>query len=121
MRDNCPLKLQKRTMTNNILLIQGGSTEDQHVEDPWKDVKKYIFDMCDLGQLMRIYLKLSVKKFPKKGPKPNKYDHSVWDALPWDGQEKMYMTSPSNHVFCVYGRIYFPGKTRPHLRSLWSQ
>jgi hypothetical protein len=65
-----------------------GDTEDKHVEDPLKIVKKYTFNTCDLGQFMRINLKLSVKKVPKKGPKPSKCDHSVWNALPWDGQQK---------------------------------
>jgi hypothetical protein len=99
----------------------GDLTEEQHVEDPWKDVKKYTFDMRDLGQLMKINLKLSVKKVYKKGPKPNKSDYLVWDALPWDGQENSCMTSPSIRVFHVCGRIYFSGKTRPYFRSRWSQ
>jgi hypothetical protein len=66
----------------------GDLTEEQHVEDPWKGGKKYTFHMRDLGQLMKINLKLSVKKVSKKSPKPNACDHVVWDALPRDGQEK---------------------------------
>jgi hypothetical protein len=44
--------------------------------------------MHDLGKLMKIDLKLSVKKVSKKGPEPNTCDHPVWDELRWDGQEK---------------------------------
>jgi hypothetical protein len=33
-------------------------------------------------------MRLAVKKVYKKGPRSNKWDHSEWDALPWDGQEK---------------------------------
>jgi hypothetical protein len=63
-------------------------TEEPHVEDPWKDVNRYTFNIRDLGQLMKINLKLSAEKFSKKGPKSNKFDHLVWGALPWDDQEK---------------------------------
>jgi hypothetical protein len=80
----------------------GGGSEDPHVEYLWKDVKTYKFNMCDLGQLMRINLKLSVKKVPKKGPKLNKFDHSVWDALPWDGQEKHLHDLPIQPSFFAY-------------------
>jgi hypothetical protein len=61
-----------------------GPVGNEIIQDDWKDVKKYTFDMRDLGQLMRINLKLSVKKVAKTSPKPNKCDPSVWDVLAWD-------------------------------------
>jgi hypothetical protein len=65
-----------------------GTARNEHVQDQWKDVKKYIFDMRYLGQLMRINLKLSVKKKTKTSPKPNKCEPAEWDVLPWEGLEK---------------------------------
>jgi hypothetical protein len=65
-----------------------GPAGNDHIQDEWKDVKKYTFDMRDLGQLMRINLKLSVKYVAKTIPKPKKCDPSVWDALAWEGLEK---------------------------------
>jgi hypothetical protein len=62
--------------------------DDEHVQDKRKDIKKYTFDMRDIGQLMRINFKLSVKQIFKTGPKPNKCDPVVWDALPLEGQDK---------------------------------
>jgi hypothetical protein len=59
-----------------------GIAGDEHVRDQWKDVKKYTFDMRNLGQLMRINLKLSIKQVIKTNPKPKKCEPVVWDALP---------------------------------------
>jgi hypothetical protein len=59
-----------------------GTAGNEHVQYQWKDVKKYTFDMRDLGQLMRINLKLSVKHITKTSPKPNKCKPAEWDALP---------------------------------------
>jgi hypothetical protein len=62
-----------------------GHAGNESIQDECKDVKKYIFDMRDLEQLMRINLKLSVKQVAKTSPNPNKCDPSVWDALAWEG------------------------------------
>jgi hypothetical protein len=70
-----------------------------------------------LGQLMKINLKLSVKKVSKKGAKPNKCDHSVWDALPWDFQEKKMHDLPINPCVSHTWKDLFCRETRPHLRS----
>jgi hypothetical protein len=64
-----------------------GPVGNDNIQHEWKDVKKYTFDMRDLGQLMRINLKLSVKQVAKTSPKP-KFDPSEWDTLPWEGVEK---------------------------------
>jgi hypothetical protein len=53
-----------------------GPDGNQSIDNEWKDIKKYTFDMRDLGQLMRINLKLSVKQVAKMSPKPNKCDPS---------------------------------------------
>jgi hypothetical protein len=42
-----------------------GPASIEHIQDQWKDVKKYIFDMRDLGQFMINKLKLSVKHVTK--------------------------------------------------------
>jgi hypothetical protein len=60
-----------------------GHAGNGSIQDEWKDVKKYTFYMRELGQLMRINLKLSVKQVAKTSPKPNTCDLSVWDALAW--------------------------------------
>jgi hypothetical protein len=53
-----------------------GPAGNASIQDEWKDVKKYTFDMCDLGQLMMINLKLSVKQVAKTIPKTNTCDPS---------------------------------------------
>jgi hypothetical protein len=67
--------------------VTPGPAVNESTHDEWKEVKKYTFDMRDLGQLMRINLKLLVKQLAKMSPKPNKCDPSVWDALTWEGLE----------------------------------
>jgi hypothetical protein len=64
-----------------------GPTGNESIQDEWKDVEKYKFDTRDIGQLMRINLKLLAKQLAKTIPKPNKCYPSVWDALAWDGLE----------------------------------
>jgi hypothetical protein len=54
-----------------------GPAGNKNIHDEWKDVKKYIFDMRDLGHLMSINLELSIKHIPNASLKPNKCDPSV--------------------------------------------
>jgi hypothetical protein len=61
---------------------------NEQVKGQWKDINKYTFDMPDLGQLMRINLKLSVKHVTKTIPNLNKCEPTECDALPWEGMEK---------------------------------
>jgi hypothetical protein len=96
----------------------GGTAGDEHIEDQWKDVKKYSFYMRDLGQLMRINIKLSVKHVFKKGPKPNKYDPALWDALPWEGQEKHLHDLPIQPCVSRMWKALFPWENKTPLQKL---
>jgi hypothetical protein len=46
-----------------------GSAVNDSTVVQWKNIKRYTFDMRDLGQLMRINVKLSVKQVAKTSPK----------------------------------------------------
>jgi hypothetical protein len=73
--------------------------------------------MRNLGQLMRINLKLSVKQVANTSPKPNKYDPSVWDALAWEGLEKN-LHEPINPCVSHMCRDLFSGETKTPLQKL---
>jgi hypothetical protein len=73
--------------------------------------------MRNLGQLMMINLKLSVKQVAKKSPNTNKCDPSEWDALPWEGVEKKLTTNQAIRAYHACGELCFPAKTRPHFRN----
>jgi hypothetical protein len=91
---------------------------NESIEDEWKDIKKYTFDMRDLGQLMMINLKLSVKQVAKTSPKPNKCDPSEWDALPWESVEKNLNDIPIHPcVYCTW-RALFPRENKTPLQKL---
>jgi hypothetical protein len=72
-----------------------GTAENEHVQYQWKDVKKYKFDMRDLGQLMRINLKLSVKHVIKTSPKPNKCEPTVTSVSWWENRRRRRRLSTS--------------------------
>jgi hypothetical protein len=84
-----------------------GPTGNESIQDELKDVKNYTFGMRNLGQLMRINLKLSVKKVAKTSPKPNKCDPSVWDALAWKGLEKSLHDIPIHPCLSHMWRALF--------------
>jgi hypothetical protein len=87
----------------------------------WKNIKRYTFDMRDLGQLMRINVKLSVKQVAKTSPNPNKCDPMVRTHFHGMAWKRIWKTYQSIHVYHACGEHYFPEKTRPHFRNLWSQ
>jgi hypothetical protein len=89
-----------------------GPVGNDSIQDEWKDVKKYTFDMRDLGKLMRINLKLSVKQLAKKSPKINKCDPSVWDALAWECLEKNLHDIPIHPCVSRIWRALFSGETK---------
>jgi hypothetical protein len=93
----------------------GGTAGNENIQDQWKDVKKYTFDMRDLGQLVRINLKLSVKHVIKTIPEPNKCEPVVWNALPWEGQEKHLHDLPIQP--CVL-RMWKALLSREHKKTL---
>jgi hypothetical protein len=84
----------------------------------WKNIKKYTFDMRDLGQLMRINVKLSVKHVSKTSPTPNKCDLEEWDALPWDGVEKYLEDIPIHPCISRLWRALFSRETKTPLQKL---
>jgi hypothetical protein len=90
-----------------------GPAGNENIQYEWKDVNKYIFDIRDLGQLMRINLKLSVKYVAKTIPKPNKCDPSAWDALAWEGLEKHLHDIPIHPCVSRMWRAFFPSKPNP--------
>jgi hypothetical protein len=100
-----------------------GTAGNEHVQDQWKDIKKYTFDMRDLGQLMRINLKLSVKHTTNTSPPPNKCKPSEWNALPWEGLEKHSHSQDLPIDPCVSSmwRALFSRETKPHFRNSWLQ
>jgi hypothetical protein len=84
-----------------------GPAGNESIEDEWKDIKKYTFAMHDLGQLMRINIKLSVKQVSKTIPKPNKCDPSERDALPWEGVENNLNDIPIHPcVSCMWRALF---------------
>jgi hypothetical protein len=84
----------------------------------WKNIKRYTFDMRDLGQLMRINVKLSVKQVAKTSPKPNKWDPTEWDALPWDGVENNLEDVPIHPCISRLWRDLFSRETKTPLQKL---
>jgi hypothetical protein len=95
-----------------------GPAGNESIEDEWKEIKKYTFDMRDLGQLMRINLKLSRKQVAKTSPKPNKYDPSEWDALAWEGVEKNVHDIPIHPCVSRMWRALFSRETKTPLQKL---
>jgi hypothetical protein len=94
-----------------------GPAGNENIQDEWKDVKKYTFDMRDLGQLMRINLKLSVKHVAKTSRKPNTCSPSVWDALAWEGLEKHLHDIPIHPCVSRMWRALFPQETKTPLQT----
>jgi hypothetical protein len=82
------------------------------------DVKKYTFDMRDLGQLMRIKLKLLVKHVAKTRPKSSKCGPSVWDALAWEGLENHLHGIPIHPCVSRMWRALFSWETNTPLQKL---
>jgi hypothetical protein len=74
--------------------------------------------MRDLGQLMRINLKLSVKHVAKTSPKPNKCDPSVWDTLALEGLEKHLHDIPIHTCVSLMCRALFSRETKTPLQKL---
>jgi hypothetical protein len=95
-----------------------GSAGNESIEDEWKDIKKYTFDMRDLGQLMRINLKLSVKQVSKTSLKPSKCDPSEWDALPWEGVGKNLNDIPIHPCVSRIWRALFSRENKTPLQKL---
>jgi hypothetical protein len=95
-----------------------GPASNESIQDEWKDVKKYTFDMRDLGQFMRINLKLSVKQVDKTTPKPNKCDPSEYDALPWEDLEKNLHDTPIHPCVSHMWRDLFSRETKTPLQKL---
>jgi hypothetical protein len=95
-----------------------GPGGNEIIQDEWKDIKKYIFDMRDLGQFMRINLKLSVKQVAKKSPKPSRCDRSVWGALVWEGLEKNLHDIPIHPCISCMCRALFSWETKTPLQTL---
>jgi hypothetical protein len=90
----------------------------------WKNIKRYTFDMRDLGQLMRINVKLLVKQVAKTSPHPKKCDPTAqrngthFHGMAW---KRIWKTYQSIHVYHACGELCFPEKPRPHFRNLWLQ
>jgi hypothetical protein len=98
----------------------GSAVHDSTVVQ-WKNIKRYTFDMRDLGQLMRINVKLSVKQVAKRAQSPtNVTQRNVthFHGMAWKRIWKMYQ---SIRVYHACGELCFPEKTRPHFRNLWLQ
>jgi hypothetical protein len=74
--------------------------------------------MRDLGQLMRITLKLSVKQVAKTSPMRNKCDPSVWDALAWEVLEKNLHDIPIHPCVSRMWRDFFPWEIKTPLQKL---
>jgi hypothetical protein len=74
--------------------------------------------MHDLGQLMRINLKLSVKHVAKMSPTLNKCDPSVWDVLLWQGLEKHLHDIPIHSCVSRMWRALFSWETKTPLQKL---
>jgi hypothetical protein len=74
--------------------------------------------MRDLGQLMRINIKLLVKKVAKTSPKPNKGDPSEWDALAWEGVEKNLHAIPIHPCVSRMWRALFSRENKTPLQKL---
>jgi hypothetical protein len=74
--------------------------------------------MRDLGQLMRINVKLSVKQVAKTSQKPNKCDPSEWDALPWDGVKKNLEYVPIHPCISRLWRALFSRENKTPLQKL---
>jgi hypothetical protein len=91
---------------------------NESIEDEWKDINKYTFDMRDLGQLMMINLKLSVKQVAKTSPKPNKCDPSEWEALAWEGVEKNLNDIPIHPCISRMRRALFYWENKTPLQKL---
>jgi hypothetical protein len=98
--------------------VTPGSVGNENIQDEWKNVKKYTFDMRNLGQLMRINLKLSVKHVAKMSPKPNKCDPSVWGALAWECLEKHLHDIPIHPCMSRMWRALFPREYKTPLQKL---
>jgi hypothetical protein len=74
--------------------------------------------MRDLGQVMRINVKLSVKNVAKTSPNPNKCDPTEWDTLPWDGVEKNLEDVPIHPCISRLWRFLFTRETKTLLQKL---
>jgi hypothetical protein len=74
--------------------------------------------MHDLGQLMRISIKILVKQVAMASPKPNKYDPSEWDALPWEALEKNLHDIPIHPCVSRMCRSLFYRETKNPLQNL---
>jgi hypothetical protein len=106
---------------SDIEVTHPGATESADHDSTvaqWKNIKKYTFDKRDLGQLMRINLKISVKHVAKTSPKPNKCDPTEWDALPWDGVEKDLEDVQIHPCISRLWRALFSRQTKTPLQKL---
>jgi hypothetical protein len=92
-----------------------GPAGNESIQDEWKDVEKYTFAMRDLGQLMRINIKLPVKQVTKMIRKPTKYDPQVWDALALEGLEKNLHGIPIHPCVSRMWRALFSRETKTPL------
>jgi hypothetical protein len=74
--------------------------------------------MRDLGKLMRINIKLSVKQVANTSPKPNKCDPLEWDALAWEGVEKNLNDIPIHPCVSRVWRALFSRENKTPLQKL---
>jgi hypothetical protein len=74
--------------------------------------------MLDLGQFMRINLKLSVKHIIKTIPKPNKCEPAAWDIIPWEGQEKHLHDLPIHPCVSRMWKALFSHEQKKPLKKL---
>jgi hypothetical protein len=95
-----------------------GSAVNDSTVVQWKNIKRYIFDMRDIGQLMRINVKLSVKQVANTSPKPNKCDPMEWDTLPWDGVENNLEDVPIHPCISRLWRALFSRENKTPLQKL---
>jgi hypothetical protein len=84
----------------------GDLTEEQSVEDPWKGVTRNCINMKKLAPLVKVAQKITVRKVHKTAPKLLKCDPFVWDALSYDGMDKIGgPTHSSKSVMYVDGAV----------------
>jgi hypothetical protein len=95
-----------------------GSAVNDSTVVQWNNIKRYTFDMRNIGQLMRINVKRSVKQVAKTSQKPKKCDPSEWDALPWDGVEKNLEDVPIHPCISRLWRALFSRENKTPLQKL---